>query len=185
MGVGALPEGAPPFEHCCVPHENVLVPAGDGFKKLMRAYNGQRLGAATVALGLAQGAYERARAYAMERRQFGRPIADFQGIRWKLADMEVKIDAARLMIHRAAADAGRDFPDALQAAKAKTLAAETAQWVTSEALQIHGAAGYGRSLPLERMVRDARMFAIGGGPLVRIGKPVPPRVPPGKAARPQ
>jgi len=69
------------------------------------------------------------------------------------------------MIHRAAADAGREFPDALQAAKAKTLAAETAQWVTSEALQIHGAAGYGRSLPLERMVRDARMFAIGGGTL--------------------
>src|SRR5262249_62028915 len=92
-------------------------------------------------------------------------IADFQGIRGRLADMEGKIAAARLMIHRAAADAGRDFPDALQAAKAKTLAAETAQWVTSEALQIHGAAGYGRSLPLERMVRDARMFAIGGGAL--------------------
>src|SRR5207244_2600860 len=140
-------------------------PAGAGCKRLLRAQTGRRRGAATVALGPAQGAYAPARAYALERRQFGRPIADFQGIRWKLADMEVKIDAARLMIHRAAADAGREFPDALQAAKAKTLAAETAQWVTSEALQIHGAAGYGRSLPLERMVRDARMFAIGGGTL--------------------
>jgi len=148
-----------------VPREHLLVGPGDGFKKLMRAYNGQRLGAATVALGLAQGAYERALAYAGERRQFGRPIADFQGIRWKLADMAVKLDAARLLIHRAAARAGRGFPDALEAAKAKTFAAETAQEVTSQALQIHGAAGYGRSLPLERMMRDARMFAIGGGTL--------------------
>ena len=165
MGLRGIPEGELHFEHCPVPRENVLVAPGDGFKKLMRAYNGQRLGAATVALGLAQGAYERALAYAVERRQFGRPIADFQGIRWKLADMAIKLDAARLLIHRAAARADRGFPDALEAAKAKTFAAETAQAVTSEALQIHGAAGYGRSLPLERMVRDARMFAIGGGTL--------------------
>jgi len=165
MGLRGIPEGELHFERCPVPRENVLVAPGDGFKKLMRAYNGQRLGAATVALGLAQGAYERALAYAVERRQFGRPIADFQGIRWKLADMAIKLDAARLLIHRAAARAERGFPDALEAAKAKTFAAETAQAVTSEALQIHGAAGYGRSLPLERMVRDARMFAIGGGTL--------------------
>lgn len=165
MGLRGIPEGELHFERCRVPRENLLVGPGDGFKKLMRAYNGQRLGAATVALGLAQGAYERALAYAAERRQFGRPIADFQGIRWKLADMSIKLDAARLLIHRAAARAGRDMPDALEAAKAKTFAAETAQEVTSQALQIHGAAGYGRSLPLERMVRDARMFAIGGGTL--------------------
>ncbi len=165
MGLRGIPEGELHFERCEVARENVLVAPGDGFKKLMRAYNGQRLGAATVALGLAQGAYERALAYAVERRQFGRPIADFQGIRWKLADMAIKLDAARLLILRAAARAGHDFPDALEAAKAKTFAAETAQAVTSEALQIHGAAGYGRSLPLERMVRDARMFAIGGGTL--------------------
>ncbi|OGL03182.1 MAG: acyl-CoA dehydrogenase [Candidatus Rokubacteria bacterium RIFCSPHIGHO2_12_FULL_73_22] len=165
MGLRGIPEGELHFEDCVVPREHLLVGPGDGFKKLMRAYNGQRLGAATVALGLAQGAYERALAYAGERRQFGRPIADFQGIRWKLADMAVKLDAARLLIHRAAARAGRGFPDALEAAKAKTFAAETAQEVTSQALQIHGAAGYGRSLPLERMMRDARMFAIGGGTL--------------------
>src|SRR5207245_2288103 len=118
-------------------------------------------GAATVALGLAQGAYEKALAYATARKQFGRPIGDFQGIRWKLADMAIKIDAARLMIHRAAARAGHRFPDALEAAKAKTFAAETAQQVTSEALQIHGAAGYGRTLPLERMLREAPMVALG------------------------
>jgi alkylation response protein AidB-like acyl-CoA dehydrogenase len=131
----------------------------------MRAYNGQRLGAATVALGLAQGAYEHALRYAGEREQFGRPIGEFQGIRWKLADIAVKLDAARLLIHRAALAAGREFPDALDVAKAKTFAAEMAQQVTSDALQIHGARGYSRTIPLERMARDARMFAIGGGTL--------------------
>jgi hypothetical protein len=163
MGLRGIPEGELHFERCLVPRENCLVEPGEGFKKLMRAYNGQRLGAATVALGLAQGAYERALAHVTTRRQFGRPIADFQGLRWKLADMAIKLDAARLLIHRAAATAGHEFPDAVEAAKAKTFAAEVAQEVTSQALQLHGAAGYGRSLPLERMVRDARMFAIGGG----------------------
>ncbi|MBI1848400.1 MAG: acyl-CoA dehydrogenase family protein, partial [Candidatus Rokubacteria bacterium] len=151
MGLRGIPEGELHFERCVVPRENLLVGPGDGFKKLMRAYNGQRLGAATVALGLAQGAWERALAYAAARRQFGRPIAEFQGIRWKLADMAIRLDAARLLTHRAAARAGTGFPDPLLAAKAKTFAAEAAQEVTSQALQIHGAAGYGRSLPLERM----------------------------------
>ncbi|HUF94006.1 MAG TPA: acyl-CoA dehydrogenase family protein, partial [Candidatus Limnocylindria bacterium] len=139
MGLRGIPEGELHFEGCEVPGDNLLVGPGDGFKKLMRAYNGQRLGAATVALGLAQGAYEKALAYATQRRQFGHAIGDFQGIRWKLADMAIKLDAARLLIHRAAARAGREFPDALEAAKAKTFAAETAQEVTSQALQIHGA----------------------------------------------
>ena len=165
MGLRGIPEGELHFEGCLIPRGNLLVGPGDGFKRLMAAYNGQRLGAATVALGLAQGAYERALAWASERRQFGRPIGEFQGIRWKLADMAIRIDAARLLIHRAAARAGQGFPDALEAAKAKTFAAEIAQEVTSQALQIHGAAGYGRTLPLERMMRDARMFAIGGGTL--------------------
>jgi 3-sulfinopropanoyl-CoA desulfinase len=165
MGLRGIPEGQLHFDGCEVPRDNLLVSPGDGFKKLMRAYNGQRLGAATVALGLAQGALELALAYAADRRQFGRRIGEFQGIRWKLADMALKVDAARLLIHRAAARAGLGFPDSLEAAKAKTFAAEVAQEVTSQALQIHGAAGYSRALPLERMVRDARMFAIGGGTL--------------------
>jgi alkylation response protein AidB-like acyl-CoA dehydrogenase len=165
MGLRGIPEGRLHFDGCEVPRENLLVGPGDGFKKLMRAYNGQRLGAATVALGLAQGAYEHALRYAGEREQFGRPIGEFQGIRWKLADIAVKLDAARLLIHRAALAAGREFPDALDVAKAKTFAAEMAQQVTSEALQIHGARGYSRTIPLERMARDARMFAIGGGTL--------------------
>ncbi len=181
MGLRGIPEGELHFEGCEVPRDNLLVGPGDGFKKLMRAYNGQRLGAATVALGLAQGAYEKAVSYATQRKQFGHAIGDFQGIRWKLADMAIKLDAARLLIHRAAARAGRDFPDALEAAKAKTFAAETAQEVTSQALQIHGAAGYGRSLPLERMVRDARMFAIGGGTLEMMRNLIADRLLPTRA----
>jgi alkylation response protein AidB-like acyl-CoA dehydrogenase len=163
MGLRGIPEGRLHFDRCHVPTENVLVGPPDGFKKLMQAYNGQRVGAAAVALGLAQGAFELALAYAAERRQFGRPIAEFQGIRWKLADMAIKLDAARMLVYRAASRAGAGFPDPLDAAKAKTFAAEAAQDITSQSLQIHGAAGYGRALPLERTVRDARMFAIGGG----------------------
>jgi len=153
----------------------------DPAQKLMNAYNSQRLGAATVALGLAQGAYELALASALERRQFGRPIGDFQGIRWKLADMAIAIDAARLLIHRAAVNAGPGFPDGLEAAKAKTFAAEMAQEVTSQALQVHGAAGYGRALPLERMVRDARMFAIGGGTVEMMRNLIADRILPTRA----
>jgi hypothetical protein len=181
MGLRGIPEGRLHFEGCRVPKENLLVGPPEGFKKLMQAYNGQRLGAATVALGLAQGAYELALRYATERRQFGRPIADFQGIRWKLADMAIQLDAARLLIHRAAANAGSGFPDALESAKAKTFAAEMAQEVTSQALQIHGAAGYGRALPLERMTRDARMFAIGGGTVEMMRNLIADRILPARS----
>jgi alkylation response protein AidB-like acyl-CoA dehydrogenase len=181
MGLRGIPEGELHFDGCVVPRENLLVAPGDGFKQLMRAYNGQRLGAAAVALGLAQGAHERALAHAGRRRQFGRPIADFQGIRWKLADMALQLDAARLLVQRAAARAGREFPDALEAAKAKTFAAEMAQAVTNQALQIHGAAGYGRSLPLERMARDARMFAIGGGTVEMMRNLIADHILPAKA----
>jgi len=181
MGLRGIPEGRLRFDRCRVPAEQVLVGPPDGFKRLMRAYNSQRLGAATVALGLAQGAYEHALAYAQSRRQFGRPIADFQGIRWKLADMAIKLDAARLLIHRAAVTSVDGFPEPLAAAKAKTFAAEMAQEVTNQALQIHGAAGYGRGLPLERMVRDARMFAIGGGTVEMMRNLIADRILPQRA----
>ena len=181
MGLRGIPEGRLHFDGCRVARDHVLVGPPDGFKKLMRAYNSQRLGAATVALGLAQGAYELAVAYAQERRQFGRPIGDFQGIRWKLADMAIRIDAARLLIHRAACTDEAGFPDPLHSAKAKTFAAEMAQEVTSQALQIHGAAGYGRGLPLERMMRDARMFAIGGGTVEMMRNVIADRILPTRA----
>ncbi|MCI0548648.1 MAG: acyl-CoA dehydrogenase family protein [Candidatus Rokubacteria bacterium] len=182
MGLRGIPEGRLHFEGCHVAAEQVLVGPPDGFKKLMQAYNGQRLGAATVALGLAQGAFELALGFAAERRQFGRPIGDFQGIRWKLADMAIALDASRLLIYRAAARAGHGFPDPLEAAKAKTFAAEMAQEVTNQALQIHGAAGYSRGLAVERMVRDARMFAIGGGTVEMMRNVIADRLLPTRAS---
>lgn len=167
MGLRGLPETEIRLEDLEVPGDMLLVPPEGlqhGFASLMRAYNGQRVGAAAVALGIAQGAYELALDYSRTREQFGRPICEFQGLQWMLADMATALDAARLMIWRAAAGAGKSgFPDATQAAQAKILASETAIKVTNDALQMFGAAGYSRNLPLERMVRDARMFTIGGG----------------------
>jgi alkylation response protein AidB-like acyl-CoA dehydrogenase len=132
-----------------------------GFGALMSAYNAQRVGAATVALGIAQGAYEQALAYSARREQFGRPICEFQGLQWMLADMATQLSAARALIHQACDCDG--FPDVLEAAQAKVFASEMAIKVTNDALQVFGAAGYSRNNPVERMVRDARMFTIGGG----------------------
>jgi alkylation response protein AidB-like acyl-CoA dehydrogenase len=165
MGLRGLPETELIFENMELPAESALMPPGGfrrGFAALMDAYNSQRVGAATVALGLAEGAYRLALDYAGEREQFGRPIAEFQGLQWMLADMSTAIDAARLLIHRAAASAD-PFPDATMAAKAKIFASEMAIRVTNDALQIFGARGYSRNWPLERIARDARMFTIGGG----------------------
>jgi len=167
MGLRGIPETEIIFEDLEIHEERVLIPPQGikrGFAGLMNAYNGQRIGAGTVALGIAQGAYELALDYARMREQFGRPIAEFQGLQWMLADMSIELAAARALIHNAAAGAGATgFPDICAAAQAKILASESAIRVTNNALQIHGAAGYSRSLPLERMVRDARMFTIGGG----------------------
>lgn len=165
MGLRGIPEGYLHLEECRVGTEALLVPPAGlkkGFGQIMRAYNSQRIGAASVALGLAQGAYELALRYVDERHQFGRPISEFQGVQWKLADMSIKLRAARLMIHDTAR-AADPFPDMTLAAQAKVFTAEAAIWITNQALQLHGANGYGRLLPLERMARDARMFTIGGG----------------------
>ena len=166
MGLRGIPETEILLEDLEVPAEMLLLPPEGlrrGFARLMEAYNSQRVGAATVALGIAQGAYELALARVKTREQFGRPIYEFQGLQWMLADMSTSLGAARLMIHHAAAGAGNGFPDRLAAAQAKIFASETAQKVTSDALQMFGAEGYGRDLPLERMMRDARMFTLGGG----------------------
>ena len=129
----------------------------------MNAYNSQRVGAGTVALGLAQGGYELALDFVQEREQFGRPIAEFQGLQWMLTDMSIQLEAARGLIWRAAASGQDGFPDVLLAAQAKIFASEMALKVTTDALQLFGARGYSRNLPLERIARDARMFTIGGG----------------------
>ncbi len=169
MGLRGIPETKIHFRDLYLPADRLLMPPEGlerGFAGLMDAYNAQRVGAGTVALGIAQGAYETALAYVKERRQFGRPLAEFQGLQWMLADMRIQLDAARMLLWRAADSARKSaagFPDPLLAAEAKIMAAETAIKVTNDALQLHGAMGYSRNLPLERMARDARMFTIGGG----------------------
>ncbi len=169
MGLRGIPETEVIFDNMEIDASMALIPPGGvkrGFAGLMNAYNGQRVGAGTVALGIAAGAYEQALDFVKMREQFGRPIAEFQGLQWMLADMNVALESARMMIWRAAASAEHTksgFPDPLLAAQAKLTASETAVKVSNDALQLHGAAGYSRNLPLERMVRDARMFTIGGG----------------------
>ena len=167
MGLRGMPEANIAMRGLVVPDAMVLRPPGGwarGFGRLMDAYNGQRVGAATVALGLAAGAYDHALARAQTRQQFGRPIAEFQGLAWMLADMSIELEASRALVWRAARSAGPNgFPDRLAAAQAKVMAADMAIRVTNNALQVWGAAGYSRDNPMERYVRDARMFAIAGG----------------------
>ena len=169
LGLRGIPETVVTLENLRLPFERLITPPEGiehGFAGLMNAYNAQRVGAATVALGIARGAYETAVEFIKTREQFGRPIAEFQGLQWMIADMSMQIDAARMMIWRAAASAettGTGFPDPMMAAQAKVFASEMAVKVTNDALQLHGARGYSRSCAVERMLRDARMFTIGGG----------------------
>ncbi len=169
MGLRGIPECVLEFDNLEIPDAMVLMPPsgfGRGFADLMNAYNSQRVGAGTVALGIARGAYDTALSFTKKREQFGRPIGEFQGLQWMLSDMSTQIAAGRALIYEAArssAEEGRSFPDPLLAAQAKLFSSEMAIKVTNDALQLHGAAGYSRANPLERMVRDGRMFTIGGG----------------------
>jgi alkylation response protein AidB-like acyl-CoA dehydrogenase len=169
MGLRGIPETQILFEDMEVAADMMVMPPRGlrkGFADLMNAYNGQRVGAGTVALGLAAGAFAQALDFVQRREQFGRPIAEFQGLQFMLADMGIAVDAARLLLWRAAASArhtGTGFPDVAMAAQAKIHASEMAIQVTNDALQLWGAAGYSRNNPMERYVRDARMFAIAGG----------------------
>jgi len=165
MGVRGIPETHLEFRDLKVHKSMLVMPPGGlkrGFASLMTAYNAQRVGAGTVALGIAQGAFEEGLAYLKSRHQFGRPIAEFQGLQWMLADMSMQLEAARLLL-RSAACSGAEFPDIEKAARAKIFAAETANKVTNDALQFYGSSGYGRHNAMERHVRDARMFTIAGG----------------------
>jgi len=166
MGLRGIPETEVHFEGLRLSRDRLLLPPDGlrhGFARLMEAYNGQRVGAATVALGIAARSHELALDHVQQREQFGRPLCEFQGLQWMLVDMDTQIAAARLLIYQAAASAGDGFPDAMLAARAKLYTSEMAVKVTNDALQLHGAAGYARDLPLERLVRDARMFTIAGG----------------------
>ena len=169
MGLRGMPEGELTFENLEVPASMAVLPPSGfrrGFADLMNAYNSQRVGAGTVAMGIAAGALELALDWAKTREQFGRPIGEFQGLQWMLADMQTQLTASRLMLYQAARSRGPDgsaFPDPMLAAQAKIFASETAIKIVNDALQLFGARGYSRELPLERMARDVRMFTIGGG----------------------
>lgn len=165
MGLRGIPETEILFEDLELDADRLIQPPqglARGFAGLMNAYNAQRVGAASVALGIAQGAFELALEYSQQREQFGRPICEFQGLQWMLVDMNTLLEASRGLVHKAAAG-GDGFPDVSEAARAKIFTSESAIKITNDALQVFGAAGYSRNRPLERMVRDARMFTIGGG----------------------
>jgi alkylation response protein AidB-like acyl-CoA dehydrogenase len=131
-----------------------------GFAVAMVTLDGGRIGIAAQAVGIAQAAFETARAYALERRQFGKRIADFQAIQWKLADMATEIDAARLLVHRAAWLKQQGRPHTAEGAKAKLFASEMARRHTGEAIQVLGGYGYTKEFPVERYYRDAKVTEI-------------------------
>jgi len=148
------------LEDCQVPKANLLGNEGDGFKIAMKTLDGGRIGIAAQALGIAQASLEAAIAYSKERVQFGRPISKFQAIQFKLADMQTRIDAARLLTYRAAWLKDQGLPFSTEAAKAKLYASETAVHASSEAVQIFGGAGYLKDYPVERYMRDSKITEI-------------------------
>ncbi len=151
------------FEDCRIPAENLLGKENEGFKQFLVTLDAGRVAIAAMAVGLAQGAFEKAVAYAKERVQFGQPIAKFQAIQWMIAEMATEIEAARLMVHRAAwlKEQGKRFTK--EAAMAKLFATEMSERACRKAIQIHGGYGYVREYEVERMYRDQRLCAIGEG----------------------
>ena len=151
------------FADCAVPEGNLLGPRGNGFRQFLEILDGGRISVAAMGVGLAQGAYDLAFAYAQERSQFGRTIASFQAVSFKLADMAVEIEAGRQLVYRAAwlKDQGRPF--ALEAAMAKLYTGELSHRVVNHALQIHGGYGFMDEFPISRLYRDQKILEIGEG----------------------
>lgn len=163
MGVRGLATGELVFEDCRVPRSCLLGAEGQGFTRAMVSLDTGRIGIGCQALGIAQAALEAAIAYARQRSAFGQPIAEFQAVQFMVADMSVQIEAARLLLYKAAFLKDRGQPIVREAAEAKLLASETAARVTTDALQIHGAYGYSTEFPIERLYRDARVYQIWEG----------------------
>ncbi|WP_425446317.1 acyl-CoA dehydrogenase [Dethiothermospora halolimnae] len=160
MGIRASSTSELIFENCKVPKENLLGKEGKGFKIAMTTLDGGRIGIASQALGIAQGALDESVNYIKEREQFGRPIAKFQGLQWMVADMETKVNAARWMVYNAAFRKSQGLSYSKEAAMAKLYAAEVAMEVTTKAVQLHGGYGYTKEYPVERMMRDAKITEI-------------------------
>ncbi len=151
------------MEDCRVPEENLLGREGEGFINALQILDGGRISIAALAVGMARGAYEAARAYSKERQQFGKPIASFQAIQWKLADMATEIDAARLLVFRAAQMKDRGEDVNMASAMAKLFASEVAVRVANEAVQVFGGYGYIKDYPVEKFYRDVKICTIGEG----------------------
>ncbi len=162
MGFRGVPESDLYFDEVSVPADHLVVPAG-GFPKLMRAFDLERCGNATMALGQAAAALDDALVWVQERRQFGKPIVEFQAVQLKLAEMAMRVEASRLLIHRAAQTADGGLPTVLDSSIAKCVANEAAREVTSAGVQLMGGYGYSRDYPMERRMRDAWGWGIAGG----------------------
>jgi len=160
MGIKASSTTPLYFSDCRIPKDALLGQEGKGFKIAMQTLDGGRIGIASQALGIAQGALDASITYAKERVQFGKPIATLQAIQWMLADMATEIDAARLLVYRAAWNKDNGLPYGKEAAMAKLFAAETATRVAGKAIQIHGGYGFTESYPVERAYRDAKITEI-------------------------
>ncbi|MFO7982296.1 MAG: acyl-CoA dehydrogenase [Desulfuromonadales bacterium] len=160
MGIRSSPTMELVFENCRIPATNLLGREGEGFKVAMKTLDGGRIGIAAQALGIARGACEAALDYARERKQFGTPIAGFQGIQFLLADMATQIEAARHLVYNSAFRASAGLSYSRESAMAKLVASETAMQVTTKAVQIFGGYGYSREYPVERMMRDAKITEI-------------------------
>jgi alkylation response protein AidB-like acyl-CoA dehydrogenase len=163
LGVRGLATGELVFDDCRVPPSSLLAPPGAGFKRAMASLDSGRVGIGAQALGIAQAAMEAALRYAKERSAFGQPLAGFQAIQFLLADMSTAIEGARLLLRKAAFLKDQGRPIIREAAEAKLVASEVAQRVVTDALQIHGAAGYSTEFSLERLYRDARVYQIWEG----------------------
>src|SRR5829696_6625774 len=161
VGMRASETASVVFEDCYVPDENRLGTEGEGFVQAMQVLDGGRISIAALSVGIAQGAYEAALKYSKERQQFGKPIAEFQAIQFKLADMATQIEASRLLTYQAAAlkDAGRKTTR--ESAMAKLFASEVSVKVSEEAIQIHGGYGYIKDYPVEKYWRDSKLLTIG------------------------
>ncbi len=151
------------FDNVRVPKENIVVDANGGFKKLMEAFDLERCGNATMSLGQASGALDQVLEYVQEREQFGKPIIDFQAVQLKLAEMAMKIEASRLLIHRAAHNAAEGLPSIFESSVAKCFSNEMAREVTGAAIQLMGGYGYNKEYQVERRFRDAWGWGIAGG----------------------
>ncbi len=162
MGFRGVPSSDIYFDNVTVPEKNVVLPAG-GFKKLMTAFDLERCGNATMGLAQASGALEDAIEYVQERKQFGKPIIDFQAVQLKLAEMQMQVEASRLLIYRAASNAQAGMPSMLDSSVAKCFANEIARTVTGTAVQLLGGYGYSKEYPMERRMRDGWGWGIAGG----------------------